>query len=452
MGLGNSVAAIFTAADLNNETVQGTVNAWPITNTEGYQLLEISGTAPAEAYYSQWALNSQGINDLYEFAKDIQRRGTAETIHGINGSLFRGITTDVAYNTESGGPFVEDEVIAWGTTLNYDNEITGPFVVGEAIGFGTSGAVGVIRELTDAGATGSMVVQIEPGTGTVIDGEQISQLDGGTATADVAGTPVGTANVGGAGILIALYDNGTDGNLYLQVTNGTAPAAGYVLTGATSGATAAVNGSPVARTIAPVFIGSSTGSSLIGAYGIGAVPGDLSSSDKVFDLGNNLVTPPNNVTFTVFGLESGEDRVLVGPEAGGVIEFAQLTLDGLHNSGTTLTIVEDIPLDTPTAGTLRVLDDDGTYKLLNVSSWTGKVFTLDAAITDTFSDTANVWISYIDKAAAAASESFTGVYLSDRALFIRVRDGGVSPIKTFETTGTLGESGGSTTAIRTDDS
>ena len=50
------------------------------------------------------------------------------------------------------------------------------------------------------------------------------------------------------------------------------------------------------------------------------------------------------------------------------------------------------------------------------------------------------------------SPTFTGVYVSDRSVFVRVRDGGASPIKTFETSGTLGSSGGSSTAIRTSDS
>jgi len=36
-------------------------------------------------------------------------------------------------------------------------------------------------------------------------------------------------------------------------------------------------------------------------------------------------------------------------------------------------------------------------------------------------------------------------------LFVRVRDGGASPIKQFETTATLGSNGGSATAIRTSD-
>jgi len=43
------------------------------------------------------------------------------------------------------------------------------------------------------------------------------------------------------------------------------------------------------------------------------------------------------------------------------------------------------------------------------------------------------------------------VYLQQRDLFVRVRDGGGSPIKTFETSASLGSGGGSATAIRTAD-
>ncbi len=62
-----------------------------------------------------------------------------------------------------------------------------------------------------------------------------------------------------------------------------------------------------------------------------------------------------------------------------------------------------------------------------------------------------VFISYIDKLADATSASYTCVYSSNRNLYVRVRDGGISPIKTFETTGVLGSGGGSATAIRTSD-
>ena len=95
------------------------------------------------------------------------------------------------------------------------------------------------------------------------------------------------------------------------------------------------------------------------------------------------------------------------------------------------------------------------------TSFTGSTFTIGATAFNGSGETAaatagtspekNVFISYIDKLAAASSEAFTVVYNADRTLFIRVRDGGGTPIKTFETTGTLGSGGGSSTAIRTSD-
>jgi len=91
--------------------------------------------------------------------------------------------------------------------------------------------------------------------------------------------------------------------------------------------------------------------------------------------------------------------------------------------------------------------------LCNYTSYTGSTFTIDPVDFSTVNATTgnNVYISYIDKLATSTTESFTGVFASPRSLFIRVRDGGLTPIKTFETTGTLGSAGGSTTVIRTSD-
>jgi hypothetical protein len=61
------------------------------------------------------------------------------------------------------------------------------------------------------------------------------------------------------------------------------------------------------------------------------------------------------------------------------------------------------------------------------------------------------YITYIDKLAAATTETFSGIYVADRNLMVRVRDGGSTPIKTFTTSAVLGSGGGSTTAIRTTD-
>jgi len=370
-GLGNSTAAIFTSVDLNNQTAEATISALPITNVEGFQQIDINGNGTTEDYYAQWSLGGSSINDLYEYTKWVGRRGTAETIHGINAELFRGITNEIAYDGEANGPFVEDEILTFG--------------------------------------------------------------NGATA------------------LLLGLSDDGANGTLYIQLLTGVAPSDNSSITGGTSGATADVNGAPVSRTISPEFIGNSTGSSIIGATGIGINPNDLTASDQLFDLTNTLQVPPNNVIFTVAGLVSGEDRVLVGPGSGGNLDISQLTADGAQTTGAgTYVVNEVIPSDTPASGTIRIFNGN-TFDRVEYSSYTGSTFTLTGTLPSDVADAANTFISYIDTLATAASAQFTTVYASNRPLFIRVRDGGATPIKTFETTGTLGSAGGSSTVIRTAD-
>ena len=186
----------------------------------------------------------------------------------------------------------------------------------------------------------------------------------------------------------------------------------------------------------------------------------MTSSDKLFDLTNAQIVPPNNVTFTVTGLISGQDRVLVAPESGGVIDVDQFVTSGTLNGATVTAVVVSttIPTDTPAAGTIRLLNDEGLYVRLVYTSYTSATFTITShnfsgtGQNDSVASASNCYISYIDELASATSATFTGVYVSDRSVFVRVRDGGASPIKTFETSGTLGSSGGSSTAIRTSDS
>jgi len=252
----------------------------------------------------------------------------------------------------------------------------------------------------------------------------------------------------GSGQLLAIDSVTAGTKMWIQLLTGVPPVNDQVISGAA--ATATVNVTVTERTLSKPFAGASTGSAIIGSYGFGIEASDLSASDKLFDLTNTLKVPPNNVTFTVYGLVSGEDRVLVGPEAGGVLDEDQLTVDGSHTGGqATLTVNEDIPGDTPSTGTVRVWNGD-TFSRVTYTSRAGKVFSGCTGL-PACSEGDSVFISYIDKLADATSASFTGVYQSNRSLFIRVRDGAATPIKTFETTGTLGSSGGSSTAIRTSD-
>ncbi len=236
LGEGEAVAAITTLDDPQNDTGQATVAAYgDVTNVEGFQLIDINNGNGNREYYSQWTYGAQPdeMKAIWEWAKNITRRGTSDTIHGVNGELFLGITHSFSYDGESGGPFSEAEILAWGTSFDYDNESGGPFTVGETITFGTSGAVGQLIYLDDQGATGSMVVAIEPGSGTVVDDDPMTGASS-SATADVMGTPNDTGAVGGTGLLLALDDDGATGNIYMQLLTGVEPVDNLQIIGRTS--------------------------------------------------------------------------------------------------------------------------------------------------------------------------------------------------------------------------
>lgn len=259
----------------------------------------------------------------------------------------------------------------------------------------------------------------------------------------------------GSGQMLAINSPTAATKMWIQLLTGVAPLNNAVITGANSGATATVNVTVTERSLSFPFVGASTGSALIGGYGVGVQPADLTASDILFDLDNTQRVPPNIVTFTVNGLVIGEDRVLVGPEDAGTFEVDQLSLlTTLSGAGETAVVcTTPIPTDTPTSGTIRVQLDSGIYRRVAYTSFTGSTFTI--ASTSFAADNAtagnNIWISYIDKLATATSESFQVTYASSRALFVRVRDGGGTPTKTFESAATLGSAGGSATAIRTSD-
>lgn len=253
-----------------------------------------------------------------------------------------------------------------------------------------------------------------------------------------------------------LADDGS-ATMWVQVLTGSAPAATCSLSQSSPDAASATAGTITERTLSFPFCGVSTGTALIGSYGFCLEVLDLSASDKVFDLTNTQRQAPNYVTFTVGGLVSSEDYVLVTNDESSNIDYDQLILNTTLNGGseTAVVVTTTIPADTPATGTIRVELDTGKYRKVAYTSWTSSTFTIASSDwTDPDDATAgnNVFISYIDTLADATSEAFTAIYSSDRTLFIRVRDGGGTPIKTFETTGVLGSAGGSTTAIRTSDS
>ncbi len=383
---GNNVLALSEVTDLNNQTAVGTVAGYTgITNTtQGYNLIDVDNNGVDEAYYSEWDANTptNSINDLYERAKWLTREGTAETLYGLNGELFRGITHEVSIGSPT-GTFAAFEAVSW------------------------------------SGGTGQMLA--------------------------IDSTTAGT-------------------KMWIQLLTGSAPTNTQVITGAST-ATATASGTATTRSLSFPFIGASTGSAIIGAYGVGVETNDLTNSDTLFDLTNTSVNPPNNVTFTVGGIVSGEDYILVAPALGTdvngdpAINQGQLGLSGALTTDNITSVVVDaaIPSDTPSSGTIRVVDNNGFDRRLEYSSYTGSTFTISS--TDGQEDfgtvnanaTNDVYITYIDKLATAVTASYTAVYSTDRDLVVIVRDGGVSPIKQFISSATFGSSNTTVTAIRTSD-
>lgn len=467
MGQGISVAALGTTPDAQNTTTQGTVTAYAdVLNsggtanapTGGYQLIDLNDGSGAEPYYSQWTYGGQadGLKALWEYTKDLSGNGTAKTIDGLPGELFLGVTHDLNY--DAGGAFTERETIVWGTNITYTGLTSPGFQAGDYVTIGNNGAAG--RVMYDNGST-NMIVALEDNSISLVASDTITIADGvGTSTASVSGTP--TNSVGGSGLVLAA--NGTTtGDLWIQLLTGSAPVDNSPIRGLTSSQTADVAGAPIGRTVPKIFTGSYTGS-YIGAFGIGIDPTDLTASDSVQNLNGVTRNPPNNVQFTVSGLVTNEDRVLVGPRLAGVLDKAQLSLNtSLTTSGVTSIVIDSpapvtVPADGSTTSTrLRVQNDAGVYVRQAYESFSGLTFTIPSPGADysTVNATAgnNIFLAYIDDLPTSpnTSLSFTAIYTQDEDLLVRVRDGGSTPIKTFEAPATYGSAPVTVAAIRTSD-
>ena len=460
---GESVAAVSSVNDPQNGTAQGTVTAYShVTNVEGFQQIDIGDGNGDQPYYSKWTYGADTSGDqlkaVWEWGKDLTATGTAKTIHGLDGELFRGITHTYTYDNLS-GTFTEDETVVWGTGVTYDTLAGGTFTVGNYIRFGTGGNAG--RIMYDNGTT-FMIVALEDitGTKTPIDTEVMTEYAVGTGASGVTAavdttTPVADpTKAGGSGILLASDTAGT--KHHFQLWTGSAPVDNLPLRGLSSAATADVAGSVTSRTVNPVYLGSYVGT-MIGGFGVGFLPADLTASDTVIDLDGDTNTPPNNVTWTLGGVVSG-DRCLVGPETGNTFNFAQMTLSTtLVAASETSLVVGSIPANTPQAGTLRVELDDGRYRRIAYTSHNGTTtFQIaDESWADPNDATAgnDVMVSYIDDAASGTTIAFTTIYTSGPTpLRVRVREGtSGSPIKTYEGNSSLTATGGSATASRISD-
>jgi hypothetical protein len=197
-------------------------------------------------------------------------------------------------------------------------------------------------------------------------------------------------------------------------------------------------------------LGTFAGGKFFGARGVYFI--NLNGADAqnfiLIDAAGTTRYPPNYQAFAVYGVVSG-DRVAVFLDDGtGEVNKAQYSLDGA-NPENTITVSGSIPNDTPSVGTIIVVDDDLSEIAYAYSAWSGSNFTVTISAS-VYSGTETAYVPYIYKESTGTSVSETStIYVSDRAVIAKVRKAGILP---FVTTGTYGSTGYSATAIRTTDS
>jgi len=452
-GRGINVVPLTYVEDLNNDEDVGTVGTWTeiaLANS-GYTPLDVDNDMTDEYYYCEWNRASYTINEFYQRMKWLTRQGSASTVFGLNGELLRGITHEIAIDNISATDWDEDyEEVTW------------------------SGGVGQLLAINDPDTPTAMWIQLLSGVAPT-NGQTITGTTS-TATAEVnvtvteralsfpfCGISTGNSLIGAYGFCLEVLDLATTDKMmaldalsyqspnYVVFTLGNLTVSDYALVGPRGYRFNYNNegGTPPFQVGETLTFTSPAGTAKLadlldlGDYGVmyigpiltGAVPVDNST----------ITGGTSNATADVDGAVANE------------VNLRQLTLNGALTGGAVISVVvaEDIPTDTPTTGTIRIKRVSGKYtrhpySARNLGTKTFTITEHDFS-GDNAANGAQVFISYIDTVPADDDEEFTSIYSAARELFIRVRNGGGTPIKTFETTGTLGSAGGSATAVRTSD-
>lgn len=135
LALGESVASITTGDDPQNTTLQATVEAYGITKSEGYNLLDLDGLGN-KPYLGEWSYAPEGTKKaLYEFVKAILVDGTTNTLYGVDGDLWTGRLYDCSIVSGT-GTHVQNETCDWVTgngnlvgVDNLDGTLTGRYIL-----------------------------------------------------------------------------------------------------------------------------------------------------------------------------------------------------------------------------------------------------------------------------------------------------------------------------------
>jgi len=467
LGTATTALALFASPDGNNQTALATLAGAPyntVTQTEGLQLIDFNNGNGATQYGYEYGYGTATSLQAYERSKYIQARGTAETLFGRNAQLFIGFNMNFAYDAESAN-LTQSEVMYWGMTATYTGQVTS-FTVGEVITF-SGGGRGRLLYQNDAGATGTLVLAMEPGI-TPAGAETMTGVSsGGDGT---VGVVTGTASTpAGSFLAMAIDDAGTTGFLYGQLLTGLTPTNNQTLYGGTSNSTVDVNGAVSVRTINNQYMGVYTGTNFQTNFGIAIDPLNAILGDLNRNLADTQQGVPDNQQGVVGNLQEG-DVVTVYPWDGSTLDangdrapfYAETTITATVTGGVSTTIAAAaIPDNTPSAGFLRLeRDSDGNFDLIEYVSYSGLTYTLGGS-TPTVPNTAtsgnNLMRAFIDAVVAVAGPtqlSYTAVKgAGNTNVAIKVRNGGTlnGPIKPNPINATFGATGFNVNATRISD-
>ena len=181
----------------------------------------------------------------------------------------------------------------------------------------------------------------------------------------------------------------------------------------------------------------------------GVLPAESTRYELIAHDGTTQV-PPTLVGITIGNLVAG-DRVLVARDNGsGALLKDEYTPVAASSGATALTVVESIKTDTPASGVIRIKGLRYTYSSFNAGT---KTFSgLSPALASNIVTADDVFVPYIDRQAAGATETVSFIYASNFNTRVDVRNGsGGSPIVPFSTTLSITNAGGSVNASRNSD-
>jgi len=180
------------------------------------------------------------------------------------------------------------------------------------------------------------------------------------------------------------------------------------------------------------------------------VEGVLAGDSQNYQLTSHdgtVMTAPIAASIEIGNLTAGV-RVLAGRDNGsGGFLTNEYTLNGATTAGgNTCVVNEAIKADTPPVGYIRVNGVPYSYTGYNAGT---KTFTISGTWGQIHANASPAWVPFLDLVADASTESNTYTSAGNFTGRVKVRRGGASPIKPFETTFAVGPTGGGTNLIRT---